>query len=149
MSSIPDQLEQFSEEELKKAFSKADQEVFNTLDCLECANCCKTTGPIIEPEEIPIIADALSISPADFLSHYLEMDEDGDFVMQSLPCPMLDLNTNKCKIYEHRPEACRDFPHTNRKDIKQYLDLLEPNKLICPAVEQILERISQKFNLNL
>ena len=25
-------------------------------------------------------------------------------------CPMLDPETNACRIYEHRPQRCRDFP---------------------------------------
>ena len=25
-------------------------------------------------------------------------------------CPMLDPSTNECRIYEHRPQRCRNFP---------------------------------------
>ena len=147
-NSLEEQLAKYPAEQLAQEFQAADKEAFQKIDCLECANCCKTTGPLIEPDEIPRLAAANQMSSSEFLTTYLEMDEDGDFVMQSLPCPMLQ-EDNTCKIYSDRPEACRDFPHTARKDIHQYLDILEPNMEICPAVEEILNQISNRLNITL
>ncbi|MDX5320886.1 MAG: YkgJ family cysteine cluster protein [Bacteroidota bacterium] len=83
------------------------------------------------------MAEALNLKVSELLSEYLEMDEDGDFVFKSSPCPML-LEDNRCKIYESRPEACRDYPHSNRKNMKHYWDILEPNLRICPALRSIV-----------
>lgn len=45
---------------------------------------------------------------------YLRVDEDNDKVFKSMPCPFLG-EDNLCSIYDIRPKACREFPHTDRK----------------------------------
>jgi hypothetical protein len=72
------------------------------------------------------------------------MDEDDDFVLKSSPCPFLS-DDNSCDVYEDRPTACRTYPHTNRKRIHQLLDLTYQNSFICPAVQQILEKLKVKL----
>jgi hypothetical protein len=128
---------------LDKLFHEAHDEVFKTVDCLSCANCCKTTSPIFYQRDIERAAQGLRIKPGDFLQRYLEMDEEGDFVLKQAPCPFLD-NMNKCTIYEHRPTACKEYPHTNRKKMQQILGLTFRNTLVCPAVLKIVENIKEK-----
>lgn len=126
-------------------FEKHHDLVFSNTDCLTCANCCRNYSPIIEPEEIPKLLNALNIDSAKLFSNYIEMDEEGDFVFQSQPCPLLDLDTNKCTIYNQRPKACAEYPHTNMKKIKNHLDLLEKNIDICPAANSILENVLKEL----
>src|ERR1700743_1988754 len=83
---------------LDELFHEAHEEVFEHTDCLTCANCCKTTSPIFYQKDIERAAAALKIKPGDFLQKYLEMDEEGDFVFKSAPCPFLD-GENYCGIY--------------------------------------------------
>ena len=66
-----------------------------------------------------------------------KIDEDGDQVLKSSPCPFL-LDNNKCMAYDSRPKACREYPHTNRKRMYQILDLTETNTRVCPAVADII-----------
>jgi Fe-S-cluster containining protein len=119
-------------------FHAAHEEVFAKTDCLTCANCCKTTSPIFYQRDIERAADAVKMKPGDFIQKYLFMDEEGDFVLQQAPCPFLD-KENYCSIYENRPTACREYPHTNRKKMQQILDLTFRNTLVCPAVLEIVE----------
>ena len=126
---------------LDTLFVSETQEVFKNTDCLTCANCCKNYSPIIEPEEIPMLCKAIGIESSQLFQDYVEMDEDGDFVFKSQPCPLLNLDDNKCNIYENRPKACREYPHTNMKEMKKHLDLLEKNIEICPAAEEIVRRV--------
>ena len=126
---------------LDTLFVSETQEVFKNTDCLTCANCCKNYSPIIEPEEIPMLCKAIGIESSQLFQDYVEMDEDGDFVFKSQPCPLLNLDDNKCSIYENRPQACREYPHTNMKEMKNHLDLLEKNIEICPAAEEIVRRV--------
>lgn len=105
---------------LDEAFHQAHEVVFEQIDCLTCANCCKTTSPIFYPADIERAAHALGLKPGDFAHRYLRIDEDNDYVLQSTPCPFL-LNDNRCSIYESRPKACREYPHTNRKKMVQIL----------------------------
>ncbi|GIM58883.1 YkgJ family cysteine cluster protein [Capnocytophaga canimorsus] len=119
-------------------------EVFENTDCLQCANCCKTTGPLFTNTDIERIAKHLRLKPQDFVSRYLYIDEDKDYVFQTLPCPFLDAE-NYCLIYEVRPKACREYPHTDRKKIYQISALTIKNTEICPAAFQVVERMKAKI----
>lgn len=126
------------------AFADGHDTVFAETDCLSCANCCKTTSPIIEQADMDMLAEGLSVSRSELIRDYLTMDEDGDFVFRSAPCPML-LEDNRCKVYAHRPEACRDYPHTRRKNMIDVFDITLKNAAICPAVGPIIERAAASF----
>jgi hypothetical protein len=128
---------------LDTLFHQAHDEVFEKTDCLTCANCCKTTSPIFYQHDIERAAKGLKIRPGEFLQKYLEMDEDGDFVLKQAPCSFLGPD-NHCSIYEHRPTACREYPHTNRKNMRQILELTYRNTLVCPAVLEITELIKRQ-----
>ena len=125
---------------LDESFHESHEEVFAETNCLTCANCCKTTSPIFYQTDIERASNALRIKPGQFVERFLRVDEDNDFVLQSAPCPFLD-QENYCRIYEDRPKACREYPHTNRKKMIQVLDLAYRNTLVCPAVLEIVERI--------
>ena len=119
-------------------------EAFEHIDCLECANCCKTTSPVFYQKDLERAAKHLGIRPGDFLQKYLHMDEDGDFVLNEAPCPFLGAD-NHCSIYESRPTACREYPHTNRKKMVQVLDLTMRNTMVCPAVLEIAEKLRKIY----
>lgn len=126
--------------QLDLVFHRAHNQVFEKTDCLKCANCCKTTSPIFYQRDIERAAKALNMKPGIFLQTYLEMDEDGDFVLKTAPCPFLDQD-NLCRIYADRPAACREYPHTNRKNMREIMDLTFRNTLVCPAVAEITELV--------
>jgi Fe-S-cluster containining protein len=129
--------------ELDAMFHQEHERVFKKTDCLSCANCCKTTSPIFRDVDIKRISKKLRFSESQFINKYLRIDEDKDYVLTQAPCPFLD-NANYCSIYEDRPLACREYPHTDRKNMYQILDLTHKNTLICPAVVEIVEKIKQK-----
>ncbi len=124
------------------AFHAQHEEVFEEIDCLTCANCCKTTSPIFYQTDIERTAKALRMRPADFIDTYLRVDEDKDFVVKAAPCPFLG-DDNYCSVYEARPKACREYPHTNRKKMVQIMDLTYKNTLVCPAVLEMVERLKR------
>lgn len=131
---------------LDAVFHEAHDEVFKTIDCLTCANCCKTTSPIFYQRDIERAAKALSIKPGTFIQDHLFMDEEGDFVLKQAPCAFLD-NNNYCSIYNARPDACREYPHTNRKKMRQILDLTFRNTLVCPAVLKITAIVKKQLGM--
>lgn len=122
-------------------------QVFDKVDCLSCANCCKTTGPLLTSADISRIAKHLKLKEAQFVDDYLRKDEDNDYVLQTLPCPFLGTD-NHCSIYSVRPKACREYPHTDRKKFYQIRAITLKNTSICPAayavVEQMMARIPNK-----
>lgn len=121
-------------------------EEFRKTDCLTCANCCKTTGPLFTTADIERIAGHLKMKSQQFVAKYLRVDEDGDHVLQQVPCSFLD-SENYCLIYEVRPKACREYPHTDRKKFYQISDLTLQNVAICPAAYNIVEAMKKRVPL--
>lgn len=125
----------------------AHEEAFAEIDCLECANCCKTVGPRVTERDISRISRSLKMKPGQFTRQYLKMDEDGDWVMQRLPCPFL-LEDNRCMIYEDRPQACRAFPHTDQRKFHQALGVTMINVGSCPAAYRVVQKLEAEFDGN-
>ena len=126
--------------QLDQVMQALHEEAFDKTDCMQCANCCKTTSPLFLQKDIERLATYLKISPGQFIRQYLHMDEDGDFVFNEAPCPFLAAD-NYCMVYDHRPNACREYPHTDRRKFHQVLDITLKNTAICPAVYDIVERL--------
>ncbi len=115
--------------------------VFSELNCLDCANCCKSIPPILNRTDIKRIAKHLGMKISAFETVYVRQDEDGDTVMNSSPCPFLETD-NSCNIYDYRPKACRQYPHTDELSFSQNIRLHATNAQYCPAVFHILERLA-------
>ena len=134
-------MKQAKPNDLDQKFHKGHEAEFKKMDCLSCANCCKTTSPIFRDADIRRISKHLRIKEGKFISDYLKMDEDQDYVLKSSPCSFLD-NDNSCSIYDVRPLACREYPHTDRKNMFQVLEITAENSLICPVVARIVLAIT-------
>ena len=122
------------------------EDEFRRTDCLECANCCKTTGPLFTDKDIERISKNFKMKPQQFIDSYLKIDEDKDYVLQSVPCTFLGVD-NYCSIYEVRPKACREYPHTDRKKFQQISNLTLKNVGICPAAYNIVEEMKKRIKL--
>jgi Fe-S-cluster containining protein len=129
---------------LDDVFHELHDKAFEQIDCLKCANCCKTTSPIFRDVDIKRISKKMKVNVAEFEKIYLKKDEDNDWVLISAPCAFLG-SDNFCSIYDFRPMACRDFPHTDRKKMSQILDLTLENTTICPAVAEIALEVTKEF----
>ena len=119
---------------------------FQRTDCLTCANCCKTSSPIFTEKDITRIAKHLRMKDEKFIDQYLQRDTDDFMVLKTSPCSFLDQD-NSCFIYDVRPKACSEYPHTNRKKFIQITDLTLKNTEICPAVFNIVETLKSKLPL--
>ncbi len=140
---LTNRLHKVKSKKLDQEFEALHDEVFQEIDCLKCANCCKTTSPIFRNVDVERVSKRLGISAANFEDKYLKRDEDDDLVLKSAPCVFLE-SDNTCSIYEDRPLACKEYPHTNRKRMDKILQLTLQNTLICPAVSTIFERFKEK-----
>lgn len=120
------------------------EDEFTRTDCLECANCCKTTGPLFTDKDIDRLAKLFKMKQQQFIETYLRIDEDNDYVLQTVPCPFLGAD-NYCSVYDHRPKACREFPHTDRKKFQQISNLTLKNVAICPAAYNIVEEMKKRL----
>ncbi len=141
-----DKLKKKTPKNLDYVMQEIHEAEFKRTDCLHCANCCKTAGPLFTSADIERIAKHLKQKPQQFIDQYLRIDEDHDYVLQSVPCTFLGAD-NACFIYDVRPKACREFPHTDRKKFQQISDLTLKNVAICPAAFNIVEEMKKKIPL--
>tara|TARA_R110000868_G_scaffold21640_11_gene89853 strand:- start:20460 stop:20954 length:495 start_codon:yes stop_codon:yes gene_type:complete len=118
---------------------------FEQTDCLKCANCCKTTGPLFTNADVERMAKYFKQKPQQFIEQYLRVDEENDYVLQQVPCTFLGAD-NYCSIYDVRPKACREFPHTDRKKFQQISNLTLKNVAICPAAFNIVEEMKKRIS---
>lgn len=118
------------------------EEAFSKVDCLQCANCCKNFSPRFKTPDIKRLSKLLQMRESDFIETYLKVDEDGDYVANTSPCPFLG-DDNYCSIYEDRPSDCRRFPYTDEDVIFKRQPLTLKNSTFCPITYFVLEKLVQ------
>ncbi|NCO62739.1 MAG: YkgJ family cysteine cluster protein [Flavobacteriales bacterium] len=137
-----DKLKKKPPKNLDYVMQELHEQEFKQTDCLKCANCCKTTGPLFTTKDIERISKYFKLKPQQFINEFLRVDEDHDYVLQSVPCTFLGKD-NYCSIYDVRPKACSEFPHTDRKKFQQISNLTLKNVAICPAAYNIVETMKK------
>lgn len=117
------------------------KKAFKTIDCLDCANCCKTMSPTYTKADVKRISKHLGMSFQQYYDKYLYKDETGDFMNKSVPCQFLRKD-NKCSIYAVRPADCSGFPHTQKRDFKLFISQTHIQNIeYCPATMYIVENM--------
>ncbi|HRS18288.1 MAG TPA: YkgJ family cysteine cluster protein [Bacteroidales bacterium] len=119
---------------------KLHRETFETINCLDCANCCKTLSPGITDTDIQRLSKHLKLKPSQLVEQYFTLDNDGLYMFTQSPCPFL-MPDNYCSVYEYRPRACREYPHTDRRRFEQLTRITKENVSVCPAVYHILKKL--------
>ena len=123
----------------------ADAEMWKKTDCLSCANCCKTMSPTYNKRDLLRISTHLGMTPGEFRNKYLRKDRDGDWINKTEPCQFLNLQDNKCSIYEVRPADCAGFPHHTKKRVVDYVHVFKQNIEYCPATYMVVEMMKEKI----
>ena len=127
--------------QLDRLAATIDKEIWKEVDCISCANCCKTMTPTYSQKDIKRISAHFDLSPKAFREKWLEKDKEGDWLNKSTPCQFLDMKTNKCGIYEIRPDDCISFPHISRKKMVEYIHVHKQNLDSCPATFKMVEKM--------
>ena len=123
---------------------KAGSNVWNEIDCLSCANCCKTMTPTYTNADIKKIASYLQISTDEMKRRWLKKERGtGNWLNKTTPCQFLDQGTNMCNVYEVRPADCSGFPHLAKKKFVEYLHVHQQNLDDCPATFKMVERMNE------
>lgn len=115
------------------------EEAVSRIDCLSCANCCKNYSPRFKTPDIKRISRHLGMKESAFIERYLRLDEEGDYVVMSAPCPFLGMD-NKCSIYDVRPSDCARFPYTDEDVFFKRQALTLKNSSFCPIVYYVFEK---------
>jgi Fe-S-cluster containining protein len=116
------------------------EEAFQKIDCLQCANCCKNYSPRFKTPDVKRIAKHLKMKESVFIETYLKVDEEGDFVARSTPCPFLGAD-NYCSIYDQRPSDCHRFPYTDEDVFIKRQALTLKNSTFCPITYYVIEKL--------
>jgi uncharacterized protein len=116
------------------------EQAFENVDCLQCANCCKNYSPRFKTPDIKRISRHLGMKEGSFIETYLLLDEEGDYVVKTKPCPFLGAD-NYCKIYDVRPGDCERFPYTDEDVILKRPHLTLKNSTFCPITYFVLEKL--------
>ena len=124
----------------------ADIEMWKKTDCLSCANCCKTMSPTYTKGDMVRIAAYIGMSTEQFQKKYLRKDKQGDWINRSQPCQFLNLEDNKCSVYEVRPRDCAGFPHHTKKKMIDYMHVFKQNIEFCPATYRVVEILKNNLN---
>jgi Fe-S-cluster containining protein len=135
-----DFLKRADKNKILKALPVLHEEGFEKIDCLKCANCCKRYSPRFKTPDIKRISRLLKMKESVFIETYLQLDNEGDYVTKTTPCPFLG-EDNYCSIYENRPSDCHRFPYTNEDVFFKRPQLTMKNSTFCPIVYYVIEKL--------
>ena len=133
-----------SNKELDAVVSEITGDVWSRIDCTECAHCCKTMQVEVNAADIDRLAAHLALSKPAFAKRYLRTAEDNAKVINTVPCPFLG-EDNRCTVYEHRPEACREFPFLDKPDFRSRSLLMLTNLHNCPITFNVWQRLKARY----
>ena len=118
-----------------------DRAVWKEVDCLQCANCCRTMTPTYTFKDLQRISKALNMTIKAFKEKWLYKDRQGEWMNKTTPCQFLDRKTNMCTIYAIRPADCAEFPHLTKKKVTDYIHIHRQNVQHCPATFKFVEKL--------
>ena len=123
-----------------KLLPELNDTAYEKINCLNCAACCKNYSPRFKTPDIKRISKHLDMKEGVFIEKYLNLDDEGDYVVNTKPCPFLG-DDNYCSIYEVRPSDCARFPYTDEDVILKRVPLTLKNSTFCPIVYFVLEEL--------
>jgi Fe-S-cluster containining protein len=143
LSAFLDKFDEIVPTDMPVLTARVDATVWSDINCLDCANCCKTMTPTFNKADITRISTHLGMTSKAFKEKWLMQDPDnGDWVNTTQPCQFLQAD-NKCSIYDVRPKDCAEFPHHNKKPFDLYNDTFKNNLIHCPATLTFVDRLKK------
>lgn len=136
------QLKTINKNKALKQLPQLHEKAFEKVDCLACAACCKNYSPRFKVPDIKRLAKQLKLKESVFIDTYLKLDDEGDYVTKSNPCPFLGAD-NFCSVYNDRPSDCKRFPYTDEDVLIKRIQLTLKNSTFCPAVFFVLENLEK------
>jgi uncharacterized protein len=127
---------------MDKKVQQLNASIAPKIDCTACGNCCKSLLINVTEQEAINLAAHLKLPTQTLQEKYLEVSPGGKMVISSVPCHFL--NSNKCSIYEHRFEGCREFPHLDRDNFTQRLFGTMMYYGTCPIIFNVVEALKKE-----
>jgi Fe-S-cluster containining protein len=133
-----------SNAKLDTVVQETTDQVWKQVDCTKCANCCKTLDVVVDDADVKRLAEELKVSVKSFEHKYVAMRVGREKFLKGQPCVFLG-DDNACRVYEHRPQACRDFPYLHAKDFRSRSLTMLANVDLCPIVFNVWQILKQRF----
>ncbi len=129
-------------EELDALVHGLYRDISSQINCLDCANCCRSILPSLSPSDITDLASGLGVSKSELSQRYLTTRGDQNTrTFNATPCPFL--SGNQCTVYAFRPQACRSYPHLHKRSFVHRLIQVVENCAVCPIVFNVYEELKK------
>lgn len=139
-------LKQQDEEETDTIVHQLNDEIAPRVDCTKCGNCCKSLIAVTN-EEIAPLAISLQITLDGFKEKYIEESEQGQMIINSIPCHFLSNTT--CSVYENRFTQCREFPQLHKPYFTRRLFGTLQYYSVCPIIFNVVEKLKEALNFKM
>jgi len=109
------------------------------IDCTACGACCASLMINVTKEYMEPLSAHLQMTTADFKETFIEESEQGQMLMNTVPCAFL--KQSKCSVYAHRFEECRAFPHLDKPNFvgRIFGTLMHYGR--CPIIYNVVEAL--------
>jgi Fe-S-cluster containining protein len=114
------------------------------ISCTDCGNCCKSLMVLISDDEAGKLSTHLGQTRKTFDEQYLEKGSNGLMIMNRMPCHFL--SDNRCTVYEHRFEGCKEFPALHLRDFKNRLFTTFMHYERCPIIFNVVEHLKDEMS---
>jgi Fe-S-cluster containining protein len=130
-------LKQYAPDDIDDLVKTSSQKYFALVDCVQCANCCRSLQTEFKKSDLHTIAKTLEQSIKAFEKQFMSEGK------VNPPCPMLD--GKLCSIDENRPDVCRSYPHLEQPEFTSRLISVIDNVAICPIAFDAFEELKAKL----
>ncbi|XWX05310.1 YkgJ family cysteine cluster protein [Aggregatilineales bacterium SYSU G02658] len=136
-----------TDEQLDALVNAVAAPIIAAIDCTQCANCCRSLDVYLEADDLPRLSQACHIHLDEVRVRFVDEDvlpESGAVGKLNVkPCGFLD--GQRCRIYAHRPQACRDYPFLT-PDFRWSMEQLVAGAAICPIIYHTLNALLEKVD---
>src|SRR5215472_15598619 len=83
---------------VERQFRRVAEDVHASIDCRQCAECCRVTEVALTERDIERLARFLSISASEFMERCTARDEDNAVILNRTPNGCVFLDGNDCTV---------------------------------------------------
>lgn len=132
-------LKQFGANQTDTLFKQSYAATSPLIDCTLCAACCSGLQPEISSEEYSRLSSQAN------QDHFIHAAGSTDGIERYyIKDPCCFLRSNRCSIYEERPEACKGYPHLDQPGIRYRLRTVFEQTGTCPIVFHVIEQLKSQ-----